>query len=273
MNRSRTAFLFVAATLTFALPAAASEIGTVASLTGTAEIGRGAAWTVATAGDALQRGDRIRTGSPGRLRAVFHDDTVLTLNDDTEIVLDESVVGDENGGSRSVTDLIRGAVNAVVGEYYSAPGSEYEVRTATATAGVRGTEFIVSYYPEHRLAEVIGVSGRVEVRSTLADIEETVYVSAAEVSQIPEGKAPTPAHPLGGEMLQERIERFDFVGTTRIEALAAWQGGVGAIGAGSGARVDRFSARQERIRRAHDASNLLSDSPAIFTQRQLGVRF
>lgn len=256
-----------------AFPAAASEIGTVASVTGTVEIGRSGSWTTAEAGSALQQGDRIRTGNPGRVRAVFHDDTVLTLNDDTEIVLDESVVGQNGGASRSVTDLLRGAVNAVVSEYYATPGSEYEIRTATATAGVRGTEFIVSYFPDHELAEVIGISGRVEVRSTLADIEDSVYVTAEEVSQVHKGEGPSEAQPLTGPSFQERLERFDFVGTSRIEALAAWQGGISGGGVGSGPRIDRFSARQERIRRAQDAANLLSDSPAILTQRQLGIRF
>lgn len=256
-----------------ALPALAAEIGTVASVDGSAEIGRGDTWTPAAAGSPLQQGDRIRTGNPGRLRAVFQDDTVLTLEDDTEVVLDESVVGGGSQPSRSVTDLLKGAVNAVVSETYGAEGNEYEIRTATATAGVRGTEFIVSYFPDRNLAEVIGISGRVEVRSTLADTEESVYVTADEVSQVAAGKNPTPAQRLDEEFLQQRRERFDFVGTTRTESLAAWQGGVGAIGTTAGPRLERFAARQERIRRAHDASNLLSDSPVILDQRQLGVRF
>lgn len=273
MKRILSSLVFLACCAALAIPAFAAEIGTVASLTGSAEIGRGGTWTAAETGSALQRGDRVRTGTPGRLRAVFQDDTVLTLDDDTEIVLDESVMGAADGsGSKSVTDLLRGAVNAVVSEYYSAPGSEFEIRTATATAGVRGTEFIVSYFPEHELAEVIGISGEVEVRSTLADIEDTVYVTADQVSQVGEGKAPTPAQPLSERLLDERTERFDIVGTTRIESLAAWQGGVGNVGAASGPRIERFSVRQERSR-AHDASDLLSDSPAVLNQRQLGVRF
>lgn len=256
-----------------ALPALAAEIGTVASVDGSAQIGRGDSWTVAVAGSPLQQGDRVRTGNPGRLRAVFQDDTVLTLEDDTEVVLDESVVGGSGQPSRSVTDLLKGAVNAVVSETYGAAGSEYEIRTATATAGVRGTEFIVSYFPERNLAEVIGISGRVEVRSTLADTDGAVFVTADEVSQVAAGKDPTPAQRLDDELLQERRERFDFVGTTPTESLAAWQGGVGAAGVTVGPRLERFAARQERIRRAHDASNLLSDSPVILDQRQLGVRF
>jgi len=253
--------------------AAAAEIGTVASVQGTAEIGRGDRWTAAAAGSAIAQGDRLRTGNPGRARIVFQDDTVLTLNEDTEVVLDESVFQPDQGSVRSLTNLVRGAVNAVVSEYYTNRGSDYTIRTATATAGVRGTEFIVSYFPERGLAEVIGISGRVEVRSTLADIEDTVYVTAEEVSQVAQGQGPTAPQPFTGPQFDERRERFDFVGTTRIETLAAWQGGVGALGASRGPAVESFSARQERIRRAQDAGNLLSDSPAVLGQRQLGVRF
>ena len=269
MTRLLLAFLVSLATATAAY---AVEIGTVASLRGSAEIGRNGAWSEASAGSPLQQGDRIRTGNPGRVRIVFQDDSLLTLNDDTEIVLDESVFAPE-GESRSLTSLLRGAVNAVVSEYYENPGSEYSIRTATATAGVRGTEFIMSYFPERELAEVIGISGQVEVRSTLADIEDSVYVTASEVSQVGAGKAPTPSQPLSEPLLEERLERFDFVGTTRIEDLAAWQGGAGFIAGGRESAPTGFVARQERVHRPNDAGGLLSDSPAIFTERQLGVRF
>lgn len=251
----------------------ATEVGTIAAVKGTAEIGRAGGWVAADAGAALRQGDRLRTGNPGQLRVVFQDDSVLTLKDDTEIVLDESVFQPEQGTVRSLMLLLRGAINAVVSEYYGQPGSEYTVRTATATAGVRGTEFVVAYFPELQLSEVIGISGRVEVRNTLADIEDTVYITAQEVSHVIAGEPPTPPQPFSGPALEERLDRFDIVGSTRIEALAAWQGGVGVVAAPGGSGIERFSARQERIRRAQDASNLLSDSPALVNQRQLGVRF
>lgn len=270
---TRSTALTVVLLFFFVGAASADEIGTVASLRGAAEIGRDGSWSPAAAGAALRQGDRVRTGNPGQVRIVFQDDTVLTLRDDTEVVLDESVFQPARGDVRSLTSLLRGAVNAVVSEYYDKPGSDYTVRTATATAGVRGTEFIVTYFPERNLAEVIGISGRVEVRSTLADIVDTVYVTAEQVSHVPQGEAPTPPYPLSGVDFDERLQRFDIVGTSRIEALAAWQGGAGAIGAPRANNVESFSARQERIRRAQDASNLLSDSPAVLNQRQLGVRF
>lgn len=261
-------------TLVFAVPVAAMavEIGTVANAKDAAEIGRDGAWFAAAPGTPLRQGDRLRTGNPGQLRVVFQDDTVLTLNDDTEIVLDESVFQPERGTVRSLMQLLRGAINAVVGEYYDRPGSEYTVKTATATAGVRGTEFVVAYFPELGLSEVIGISGKVAVRSMDDGIDDTVWVTAEEVTHVVAGEPPTPPQPFGGADLERRLERFDIVGSTRIESLAAWQGGVQAAGARTSG-IERFSAHQERIRRAQDASNLLSDSPAGMTRRQLGVRF
>lgn len=252
---------------------ALAEVGTVAAARGTAEIGRNGTWTPATAGNPIEQGDRLRTGAPGQLRVVFQDDSVLTLNDDTELVVDESVFAPEQGKARSLTELLHGAVNAVVSEYYEQPGSEYTIKTATATAGVRGTEFIVSYYPEAEVAEVIGISGTVAVRSTLSDIDETVYVTSEQISQVAKGLQPSPAQPFSGESLQERLQRFDLVGTSPIEDLAAWQG-AGAAASGVGRqRLNTFAARQERTRRAQDAANLLSDSPALVGRSQLGVSF
>lgn len=272
MIHSRSHFV---STLLFVLATTATawaEVGTVAAVRGTAEIGRGGAWTAASTGTAIEQGDRLRTGE-GQMRVVFQDDSVLTLNDDTEMIVDENVFAPAEGKARSLTELLHGAVNAVVSEYYKQPGAEYTIKTATATAGVRGTEFIISYYPDVALAEVIGISGTVAVRSTLADIDETVYVSAQEISQVANGAEPSPAQPFLGDSFQERLERFDLVGTSHLEGLAAWQGAGAASTGNNRQRVDAFAARQERMRRAQDASNLLSDSPALLGRSQLGVRF
>ena len=90
---------------------AAAEHGltpTIASLEGSAEIGRSGTWYPAKLGLAIYLGDELRTPKPGRLRVVFQDDSVLTLGDDSHVVVDEQVFDPNQGTVRSFMRLLRG---------------------------------------------------------------------------------------------------------------------------------------------------------------------
>src|SRR5262249_31901961 len=127
-------------------PARAQEVGTVAAVDGSAEIGRGGNWTTAAVGNPVHIGDELRTGRPGRLRVVFQDDSVLSVSDDSRVVVNEQMFDARKGTARALFNLLRGKITSVVSDYYHQPGAAYEVKTATAVAGVRGTEFAVEYY-------------------------------------------------------------------------------------------------------------------------------
>src|SRR5689334_18815102 len=88
----RFASLF-ATMLLFALSgmAAAQEAGTIASADGTVEVGRAGVWSAATAGETLAVGDSLRTGQPGRAHVLLRDNSVLSLADNAEIVIDQQV--------------------------------------------------------------------------------------------------------------------------------------------------------------------------------------
>ena len=81
-----------------------------------------------------------------------------------------------------------------MGEKYDNRSSKFEIRTATAVAGVRGTDFITSYDPVTKTTEVITFRGEVAFTS-LAGSEsdvatgDTVVVTKGEKSQAREGAA------------------------------------------------------------------------------------
>src|SRR5262245_772776 len=74
VHPGRRTLLFVAGLLFCTGVAHAQEVGTIAAMEGTAELGRGGAWAPAHIGAAIQQGDELRTSRPGRLRVVFQDD-------------------------------------------------------------------------------------------------------------------------------------------------------------------------------------------------------
>jgi len=199
----------------------AQEVGTVATLEGTADVGRNDTWTAADLGTAVSVGDKVRTGNPGRLSIVFQDDSVLTVADDSELVIDQQVYNPSGGAVRSLIGLLRGKLDAVVGEYYHTAGNAYEVKTATAVAGVRGTEFSVSYDPITELTEVMGVSGLVHVHSVLDPTGPGVLVRASEVTTVAPGQLPVPPRRVQETIFRQHLEGIQFIGGGRAESLVA----------------------------------------------------
>jgi hypothetical protein len=256
----------------------AQEVGTVATLEGTADVGHGDTWAAAALGTPIMLGDQVRTGNPGRLSIVFQDDSVLTVSDDSQVVIDEQVFKPSAGAVRSLIGLLRGKLNAVVGEYYHEPGSSYEVKTVTAVAGVRGTEFSVSYDPLTELTEVTAVSGLVHVHSMLDPTGPGVLVRASEITTVAPGQLPAPPHRVEGTIFRRRLEGFQFIGGGRAESLVTSS----PLRAGAAVppperapgRVAALRPHQNRIER-HDASDLVGDCPAIVkaTSGQLGIAF
>ena len=265
----RRAALLLLLFLSVAVGVPAQEVGTVAAFDGSAQIGRRDAWITATAGAAVQRGDELQTGHPGHMRIVFQDDTVLTISDDSRVVVDEQVFDPNRGETRSVLGLLQGKVSALVSEYYQRSGASYQIKTATAVAGVRGTEFVVTYDPRDDRTEVAGLSGTVEVRGAFDRTGRGVFITAQEVTTVTRGRFPTTPRRLSDALFQRYIEDMDFIGAGAAESLTfnnpllAGQ----VVPNADRAAVTNTSIAPERrriIRERRDASDLLQQPPAVF---------
>lgn len=264
----------LAALVLLALPCAAQEVGTVAALDGTADIGRHGVWTAAAAAAPIEQGDQLRTGRPGRLKVVFQDDSVLSVADESLVVINEQVFDPANSKTRSYFDLIRGKLNSIVSEYYSRPGASYEVKTPTAVAGVRGTEFSVSYDPADETTEVLGFSGKVEVHSLLDPAGPGVIITANESTTVLEGHLPTTPRRFNEKLFRQQLEGFSFIGGGRFESATTGH----ALAQGSTVpSSDRAPAVLPSVASTgvHDASTLIGQSPAIVKAMtgQLGISF
>jgi hypothetical protein len=199
----------------------ALEVGTVAAVEGTAEIGSGGSWTTAVPGSPLHRGDQLRTGSPGRMRVVFQDDSVLVVSESSLVTVNEQVFNPNTGKAKSFLELLQGKVSAVVSDYYHRTGNTYEIKTVTAVAGVRGTEFSMAYDPAQDVTEVVGISGHVEVHSMIDPTGPGVLLTANEITTIPHGALPSAPSRLDETLFRQRLEGINFVGVGRGEGLLA----------------------------------------------------
>ena len=222
----------VAVLLALAGSGRAQEVGTIAGLAGTVEIGRGGAWAAAVVGAAVRVGDSLRTGRPGRVGVVFRDDSVLTLADESELVVNEQVFEPDRGILRSLIYVVRGKVKALVSEYYSRPKARYEIETMTAVAGVRGTEFVIVFDPVAEVTSVAGVTGTAEVHSVLDRVRHGVFVGSHDLTTVARGRFPTPPTRIEETLFRQYLDGLEFI-TAKADSLTVAQkllsgGGVAA---------------------------------------------
>lgn len=264
MKSGRTSILVVVAGILlshgFAL---AQEVGQIVAAEGSAEIVRASAASPAQTGLAVHKGDELRTGRPGRIRVMFQDQSVVTVAEDSRLTVDEQVFQPEANKANSTVNLLKGKVSSIVSAYYNWSGSKYEVKTPTAVAGVRGTEFSVTYDEHLESTEVLGFSGEVRVRS-LADLESPgVIITAQQATSVRRGQAPTKPRELENQRFQQELEGLDFFSAGGGYSLALPD----PLRAGSVPQPDRapvVSAQSLPRAASQDVSTLVGKSPLVF---------
>lgn len=136
---------------TLALLVAAAFAGHVNANTGRVEFVFGGATLRNAQGDQpLTRGADLRTGdavltTDGRAQIRFSDGSFVSLQPNTEFKIDEyRFDGQADGSESGIFALAKGAMRTVTGLVGRVNRSKYQVRTPTATVGIRGTGGIIS---------------------------------------------------------------------------------------------------------------------------------
>lgn len=117
------------------------ETGTLSDIAGDVQVLRQGAsgWIAATSGMKIWTGDSLQTGADGYVLITFFDGSVMEIEADTEISVEELSIA--SGGSTTVriNQVIGSTLNRV--ENLIDSSSKYEVETLAGTAAVRGTLF------------------------------------------------------------------------------------------------------------------------------------
>ena len=141
---SRSALVAAAFCAGLALPAAAQQIGTVASseptLRGTPP---GATTRTLSIGTGVVSDETVASSASGRGQLLFLDQTTLSLAPNTTIVLDRFVFDPSSGGGEMGLRLTEGALR-FIGGTLSRDG-EATVTTPGATIGIRGSSALISH--------------------------------------------------------------------------------------------------------------------------------
>ena len=173
---------------------AAEPSGTVVAVVQSSEAA-GAAGTrrLVTRGP-VYMGDTIRTGARGEAQIQLADDTRLVVGPNSSMVVD-AFVFDRRGTAKQVSlNAVRGAFRFITG---SSRKSAYQIKTPTATIGVRGTQFDFSVDRRGQLnfalfegqARICGRRGRCTVLSGACSV--AVFPRSGTARRLPAGNERT----------------------------------------------------------------------------------
>ncbi|MGO9175321.1 MAG: FecR domain-containing protein [Desulfobaccales bacterium] len=125
--------------------------------------------------------DVIQTYEVSRAQVLFRDQTTITISPKSKVAV-ESYMFDPAKFERSGRfDLIQGVMKVVVPASESLQKSSFEIKTSTATMGIRGTEFVV--ISGTNFSVVYTMTGRVCIKSNPKEPGKysVVHVAPGEV--------------------------------------------------------------------------------------------
>jgi len=164
------------------------------------------AMPVSRRGEVLFR-DVIETQEESRTKALFEDDTLLTIGSNSRVEITEYIFDPDQGRRSTLIKLFKGRLRALVGKLFAKMGSKFEIHTPTAVAAARGTYFVmwIEKNPGVGVAN-IGPTGSVDFTSEgqTVSVQPGQYV-VAPIGQVPIIPLPiTPAAPKAvGQAIQD----------------------------------------------------------------------
>ncbi len=92
-----------------------------------------------TFNDDIYAMDTLQT-KKGEMRVLFGDQTVLSLGENSKVIITEHVYKAKQGVRKSIFDILKGKVRTIVEKIPNEKDSDVVLRTPTAVAGIRGTD-------------------------------------------------------------------------------------------------------------------------------------
>jgi hypothetical protein len=116
-----------------------ANIGNVMAVKGDAQVKRSSEALVARSGMEIQEGDEVLTKPNSRVQVMLNDDTVVTIGADSSFSFEEFTQDGQD--SKVAMRAKRGFFRSVTGKIGKLAPERFKVKTASATIGIRGTDF------------------------------------------------------------------------------------------------------------------------------------
>lgn len=155
-------------------------------------------------GTKVYPGDTITSGPDSRAKIIMSDKNVINVSPESRITIAKY----ENDGKNSRNVDLKvdyGKVRATVEQKYDGEKNKFNIRTPTAVAGVRGTDFLTGFNPKTQSTTIITFSGVVAVGKPGpgGQIVNPVMVKPGEATNVHRDQAPEPPKQAPREELQQ----------------------------------------------------------------------
>ena len=135
------------------------------------------------------KGDKIVALEKGRVRIKLNDGSIITLASATKIVINKSVYNPDKKSRSSFIGMDKGKARFLIKKLADYKNDEFNVKTKTAVAGVRGSEFIIR--ATELLTEIITLKDtRLEVFGLAKPGVKTIVLKDFEKTVVALGELP-----------------------------------------------------------------------------------
>ncbi|MGE3973480.1 MAG: FecR domain-containing protein [Bdellovibrionales bacterium] len=140
--------------------------------------------------------DKIIAGKDSRAKVVMSDKNILNISPDTQLVVEKYVYDQAKDKKEVSLNVLYGKVRATVNQKYDGDKNKFQVKTPSAVAGVRGTDFLTSYSQSTGASKIVTFEGSVQMGSGVdanGNISNPVMVNPGQFSVAStNGTSPTP---------------------------------------------------------------------------------
>lgn len=126
----------------FCAAAHAEVVGRVLMAAGDVSVIRDSRVLRVAVGSPVEGKDTLKTGPASNMQVRFTDESIVSLRDQSLLKIDEyQFTGKQDGMEKAFFNLVKGGFRTITGVIGRANKTNYGVKTATATIGIRGTNF------------------------------------------------------------------------------------------------------------------------------------
>lgn len=147
--------------------------------------------------------DIILTGKDSRAKIVMVDNNELNVSPESQLEIQQYEYDPGAGKKEVLLNVIYGKVRSKVEQKYDGKTSKFQIKTPSAVAGVRGTDFLTSFNAANKTSQITTFEGKVEF-GTLGPrgaIMNPVFVGPGAQASSVAGATPTPPAPVPKEEL------------------------------------------------------------------------
>lgn len=150
--------------------------------------------TKAKIGMKVQPGEKIKAGPDSRAKIVMVDNNELNVSPDSEIVIEQYNYKPDQNDKNVLINVIYGKMRAKVNQKYDGDTNKFQVKTRSAVAGVRGTDFFTSYQPTTNETRVVTFEGQVAfgLPGPNGTIRNAVLVGVGQTTSVTGNTPPPP---------------------------------------------------------------------------------